>query len=395
MAHAAHLFSILVQFAVIAAVAAGIFVIVVSHLRYQEMFKAAAVLERSGPAGLLDQQLAARISAVHRETLPFTLLLIKAQQWEQLNAAGAGAELTRFLHEKIAGLLRRTDSLIEYGPDRFAVVVDVPLPSAPAVVERINEGIRKEVFRPENGTPVRIAISIGVASCPEDGHRVQLIRESAESALAMALALPSLAQYTTQPPAPAPHQHTQQDLPEDQRGLVDALTGVLREEHLESALQKYVARYRDGDFPVSVISLDVDYLHRYNEQYGTKTGDMILKQIGTYLQAALREADLIARCDGDQFVIVLCATPQESLGVAQRLATGIKRMAFQSSGAPLKVALSGGIAGYPDHGGGGRTLLLAANAALRAAKARGRSAVVMYHFDMKIEAPAKERVDVF
>jgi diguanylate cyclase (GGDEF)-like protein len=395
MATIPNLFSIAAQLVLVAAIAFGIFALVISHLRYQELFKSSSVLERSGPTGLLEQKIAGRVGSATRETQPFSLLLFKAQQWDQISHSGSGPALMEFLREKISGALRRTDSFIDYGDDRLAAVVDVPLASVPPVINRINDGIRKEVFRAPDGTATRVAISTGVSACPEDGHRPQLLRENAEATLATALAQPALVQYSVRPPAPPPHLHTEQDLPEDQRGLVDPLTGVLREELLESAVQKYVARYRDGEFPCSVICLDVDYLRRYNEQYGEKIGDAILKQISQHLQVALREADLIGRCDGDQFVIVLCAKPQEAFGVAQRLATAIKRLSFQASGAPLKVAVSGGVAGYPDHGGGGGALFLAATAALRAAKSRGRSTVVMYHFDMKLEAPKKERVDVF
>lgn len=395
MTGAPQLLSAVLQFALVASLTFGVFVLVISHLRYQDLFKAAAVLERGGPAGLLEQKIAERAGTATREAPPFSLLILKAQQWDTVNGQGAGPGLAAFLRERIAGVLRRTDSCLDYGPDRFAAVVDVPLASVPAVVNRINEGIRRDVFRAADGTATRITVSIGVAGSPEDGQHPQRLREQAEAALATALAQPAPVHYTTPPPPAAPAMHTAQDLPEDQRGLVDPLTGVLRPDLLDSALQKYVARYRDADFPVSVICLDVDYLQRYNTQYGERIGDMILRQISRHLQGALREADLIARCDGDQFVIMLCATPQEALGVAQRLATAIKRMPFQTTGAPLKVAVSGGVAGYPDHSGTGSSLFAAANAALAAAKARGRSIVLMYHFDMKVAAPRKERVDVF
>ena len=213
--------------------------------------------------------------------------------------------------------------------------------------------------------------------------------------VATALAEASPARYASVPPQPAKHTHTQQDLPEDHRDLIDPLTGVLLEKHFDSALQKYVARYRNEDFPVSVICLDVDYLRRYNDQYGTKTGDMILRQISEYLQGALREADLIARIQGDTFVVLLAATPEEAHGVATRLATAIKRMPFQATGAPLKVAVSGGVAGYPDHGGGGRQLHAAAEAALHHAKARGRSLVLSYNATMQVAEKSDERVDKF
>lgn len=383
------------QFVLVAGLAFGIFIAVVSHLRYLEMFKASAVLERSGPAGLLEKHIAERIGAAHEETHPFTLLLVKAQNWEHLCGADNRPALLKFLSERIAGALRRSDTFVAYDDDRFAVVVDVPFTSAPAVISRITEAVRRDVFRPPDGTPVRAALSFGVAACPENGHRARLLRENAEAALATALATSQSASYTTQPPPPPPRQHSQQDLPDDQRDLVDPLTGVLREGLLEATLQKYVARYRDSEYPVSVICLDVDYLGRYNEQYGTKTGDMILRQISQFLQLSLREPDLIARCDGDEFVIALCARPDEAAGVAQRILLGIKRMTFQTSGAPLKVAVSCGIAGFPDHGASGEALYRAANIALAAAKSRGRSTVALFQSEMKVVKQVKEKVDVF
>lgn len=399
MPSAMHLLSVFAQFALIGAIAFGIFVLVTSHLRFQDLFKESAVLARSGPSGLLEAQLAERLGTAHRETRPFSLLLLKAQQWDQMKADADRTTLSAFMRQRIAHVMRRTDTLVEFGADRFAIVVDVPLASMPAVVARINDDLRKEVFRPVEGQPFRVAISAGVSACPEDGHRVQLLRESAEAALVTSLAQASTVQYSSNPPAVAPHTHAQPEVASETEaensGLIDELTGVLHERHLESALQKYVARYRNEEFPVSVICLDIDYMRRYNEQYGSKIGDAILKQLGLYLQGALREADLIARCDGDQFVVVLSATPQEALGVAQRLGTAIKRLPFQTTGSPLKVAVSGGVAGYPDHGGGGRALFHFANAALRVAKSRGRSTMVLYHFSMHTPEQTMERADVF
>lgn len=390
-----HLASMAGQFLVVAAIAFGIFVAIVSHLRFQELFKEAAVLERSGPAGLLDAQIADRLGTLHGDALSFSILLLKPQQWEQVHAAGAGDQLAKFVRDRVAAVLRRTDALLDFGPDRLAIVVDVPLASVPAVLSRITEGLRRDVFRYGEGNAFRVAVSIGVAASPEDGRTVKVLRENAESALATALAEASAVRYTSSPPMPAKHTHTQEDLPDDHRDLIDPLTGVLRQEHFDPALQKYVARYRNEEFPVSVICLDVDYLRRYNDQYGPKTGDMILRQISEFLQGALREADLIARLDGDTFVILLAARPSEAFGVANRLATAIKRMPFQTSGAPLKVAMSGGVAGYPDHGGSGRPLFIAAESALRHAKARGRSMVLMYTTAMQVDSKSDERVDVF
>lgn len=382
------------QFLLVAAVAYGVIVLLSSHLRYQDLFKESALLQRSGPEGLLETQLADRLGTTYRENIPFALLIVRPQDWEELSAGDRGPALIEFVRTRLTAQLRRTDTILPYGPDRLAVVVDVPLASMPAMIERLVEGLRREIYRPAGGAPVRVALHIGVAGNPEDGTRARVLRETAEAALVTARAEASTVHFASTPPPAGPHHHATQDLPEDQRGLVDELTGVLREEHLPGAMQKYVARFRDSEFPVSILCLDVDYLRRYNDQYGRKTGDQILRQIGEYLQRAVREPDLIARCEGDQFVVLLSATPREALVVAQRVATGIKRMAFQATGAPLRVSVSAGVAGFPDHGGGAPQLFLAANAAMKQAKSRGRSTVVLYDSVMNLESNREERVDV-
>ena len=97
-----------------------------------------------------------------------------------------------------------------------------------------------------------------------------------------------------------------------------------------------------------------------------------------YLQSSTREAELIARYEGDQFVIALSATAPQALTVAQRILTGLRRASFEGGGSGLRLTATLGVAAFPDHGLTAKELFASAQAALKAAKAKGRNQCLLY-----------------
>ncbi|MGZ8571630.1 MAG: diguanylate cyclase domain-containing protein [Actinomycetota bacterium] len=85
----------------------------------------------------------------------------------------------------------------------------------------------------------------------------------------------------------------------------DALTGLpnraLFEEHLELAL----ARARRDSLAVAVLFMDLDEFKPINDLHGHGVGDEVLKQIAARLRSGVRDADLVARTGGDEFLVLL------------------------------------------------------------------------------------------
>lgn len=102
--------------------------------------------------------------------------------------------------------------------------------------------------------------------------------------------------------------------------LADALTGVLNRNGL--AMQASMARSmadRAG-LPTTLVAIDLDSFKAYNDQHGHPAGDRLLVQLTEAWDAELREADLLARTGGDEFVVVLPGTsPEEAAPVLQRM----------------------------------------------------------------------------
>ncbi len=79
---------------------------------------------------------------------------------------------------------------------------------------------------------------------------------------------------------------------------------------------------------LSVMFLDIDYFHRYNEFYGRLAGDDCLKEVVTSVQKKLqRPTDFLARYDSETLAIILpCTHGHGAMLVAERLRKGIESL---------------------------------------------------------------------
>jgi diguanylate cyclase (GGDEF)-like protein len=114
---------------------------------------------------------------------------------------------------------------------------------------------------------------------------------------------------------------------------------------------------------------DLDGFKELNDTLGHHAGDLVLTQLGPRMQAAVPDAELLARIGGDEFaVITFHAEPGT---VAERFRTALDEP-FVIDGISLTVQASVGIARFPDHGDDGHALIQRADVAMYQAKAERR-----------------------
>lgn len=126
-----------------------------------------------------------------------------------------------------------------------------------------------------------------------------------------------------------------------------------------------------------VLVLELDRFKRINDGLGPHIGDAVLREVAQRICATVRNIDLVARRDGDQFVIVMSAPSVSALHTAQSLLDGIGR-AMWIEGHEVYITCSIGIATAPADGDQADTLLRRANAALHQAKLQGRNQAAVY-----------------
>jgi len=107
----------------------------------------------------------------------------------------------------------------------------------------------------------------------------------------------------------------------------DGLTGVANRRMFDSILEVEWANARRTNQPLSMILLDIDYFKQYNDHYGHVQGDQCLKRMGQVLSsAATRSRDFVARFGGEEFVLVLPETDEES---AAKIAERCRNLLFK------------------------------------------------------------------
>ncbi|APQ12713.1 diguanylate cyclase [Pseudomonas oryzihabitans] len=157
-----------------------------------------------------------------------------------------------------------------------------------------------------------------------------------------------------------------------QKALCDPLTGLPNRAAWSERLELEVARWQrhGGDLLLAV--LDVDLFKRINDGYGHLAGDKVLKIIGGELQRRLRKTDFIARFGGEEFVLLLGATPiAGGVTLLEQLRAAVAACPFHFKGERVVITLSAGLAAFAP-GEDADTVFERADQALYRAKRAGR-----------------------
>ena len=85
----------------------------------------------------------------------------------------------------------------------------------------------------------------------------------------------------------------------------DSLTDLPNRALLNTYLPKALAQAKRHNTQLALAFLDLDQFKGINDTLGHEVGDELLKQVGLRLQSCLREADLLVRWGGDEFIVVL------------------------------------------------------------------------------------------
>ena len=157
------------------------------------------------------------------------------------------------------------------------------------------------------------------------------------------------------------------------QALTDALTGIGNRRAFDWELERCLGELcRHGDV-CSVILLDLDHFKSINDSYGHDLGDEVLKGVSTVLRKTLRDADLAARCGGEEFGVILPRTSvSEAYSVADRVRESLAQAEWKMQGEALFVTTSAGLAEVrPDDDES--SLLRRADKSLYTAKRGGRN----------------------
>jgi diguanylate cyclase (GGDEF)-like protein len=163
------------------------------------------------------------------------------------------------------------------------------------------------------------------------------------------------------------------------QSITDSLTGLFNRRHLFSLAEREFLRAQRYGRPLSAVMLDIDHFKRVNDTYGHAAGDQVLAEVAQRLRTSARHTDLIGRYGGEEFVLLLPETelPGAEL-LAERLRRAIAGAPMATSGGPLSISASLGVAATQPNVRDAAALIDQADQALYAAKQAGRNRVLTF-----------------
>ncbi len=121
----------------------------------------------------------------------------------------------------------------------------------------------------------------------------------------------------------------------------DQLTGLSNRRVFEERIHAMMDGANRYDYPLSMVSMDLDRFKEINDNLGHQRGDEVLVAVADVLRQAVRSTDLLVRMGGDEFIIVLDQTGMESARIlAERLCAAVDSLdIWATDGVKLGVSI--------------------------------------------------------
>jgi diguanylate cyclase (GGDEF)-like protein len=177
----------------------------------------------------------------------------------------------------------------------------------------------------------------------------------------------------------------------------DGLTDLTNRRHFFDILDREVLRAKISGSDLSVMMLDIDHFKSANDSYGHRGGDDILRQMGQILKENIYPLDVVARYGGEEFIILMpSTTPVKAAQAAARLRKVIDQYQWKVGETKISITASIGLASVDSYNlVNSYDIVEKADAALYAAKRRGRNCVVCWdevNGEQDIDQPPDNRV---
>ncbi|TDK87451.1 sensor domain-containing diguanylate cyclase [Mycolicibacterium mucogenicum] len=134
--------------------------------------------------------------------------------------------------------------------------------------------------------------------------------------------------------------------------VTDQLTGLLNRRGLNLRIEGFLADRAHQSIPgacVTVLVIDLDRFKNVNDTYGHAVGDAVLMRSAERIRGVVRSSALVARVGGEEFVVVDVTTPQQVLGISERIRAAIAATADM---APVTASIGVASIALPDFSGG-------------------------------------------
>lgn len=130
------------------------------------------------------------------------------------------------------------------------------------------------------------------------------------------------------------------------QAIRDPLTGLYNRRHMMTELTQAVSEALRYEHHCTVVMMDLDHFKSVNDTYGHAAGDLVLSHMARVLKGSVRDADIVARWGGEEFIVLLTHTHTEGAHRAaeQWLANLTAAPLLLEGGEAVTVSFSAGVA---------------------------------------------------
>ena len=161
--------------------------------------------------------------------------------------------------------------------------------------------------------------------------------------------------------------------------VTDPLTNLANRRQFDTVFPVRWQEATDKGLCLGLMVIDIDHFKAYNDYYGHPQGDECLRQVATAMPANSRDADLVVRFGGEEFVVLIAnASPEAAKPAAEHIRCNVEALEIPNHGVSAQsvVTVSVGVAVlYPKVSLAPAELLSQADEALYEAKRQGRNRV--------------------
>jgi len=149
----------------------------------------------------------------------------------------------------------------------------------------------------------------------------------------------------------------------------DVLTSLPNKKLLQQEFGYALTMAKRHKTKFALLFIDINDFKPVNDSYGHVYGDYVLQTLATRMQTCIREADMVSRIGGDEFVVLVSDTESDpNCVILIKKLKQIIEQALVVDELSLKVSASIGVANYPEQGDTLEGLLRIADEAMYADK---------------------------
>ncbi|MBF0450514.1 MAG: diguanylate cyclase [Candidatus Magnetomorum sp.] len=164
--------------------------------------------------------------------------------------------------------------------------------------------------------------------------------------------------------------------------IIDPLTKLFNRRYMEESLERESNRCKRRNQNLGVIMLDIDHFKNFNDTYGHKLGDDVLRGLGKFLKNIVRKEDIVCRYGGEEFMLILPESNiHTTISRAEHICNKIRQKVMViHENLPITITVSIGVASLNEHGPDISNVIADADKALYAAKKMGRNQVQLAQY---------------